>query len=64
MDKEISILACSMRGLGHEQLAVLAARLAVALQDIADSSAQTNIQYAKAVARLVLDNSGVEVLQS
>jgi hypothetical protein len=64
MNKRASILACDLRALSHEKLAVLAAQLAVALQDIAAASWQTNIQFAKDAAQHALDNSAVEALQS
>lgn len=64
MDRQTSILACDLRALSHEQLACLAASLAVALQDIASASWQSNIQFAKDTAQSALDNSAVEALQS
>lgn len=54
-----STLACHLRPLSHEQLAVLAARLALALDDIAHNRVDSAIE----IAERELRNTGVEVLQ-
>ena len=51
--------ACSLRPLTHEQLAILAARLALALEDIVHNRVDNAIERADEALR----NTGVEAVQ-
>lgn len=54
-----SPLTCQMRALSHEQLAVIAAQLAHALEDIFHNRVDSAIE----VADRALRNTGVEAIQ-
>lgn len=54
-----SPLTCQMRALSHEQLAVVAAQLAHALEDIFHNRVDSAIE----VADRALRNTGVEAIQ-
>lgn len=51
--------ACALRPLSHEELAILAARLALALQDIVHNRVDSYVERAEEALR----NTGVEAVQ-
>jgi hypothetical protein len=59
MSMHHTTFACDLRPLTHEQLAILAARLALALQDIVHNRVDSAIEKAESALR----NTGVEAVQ-
>jgi len=60
--KRSDVLACQLRALNHEQLAVMAARLAVSLALIADGN-YISLDAAEGCADSALRNTGIPCVQ-